>query len=506
MFSSKNKFQSISGVLLIILGIAAIALAIVITPIFATNYLSPDHNIATEGIKELYIYRFISFFSGVLLIISGTVLMTVKNLDLTFLQKNKKKLFFFLFIAAHIFILRNVILLSRDMLYGDFSAEKIFPSPIYGFMRIPDSPLARLHNAQNKLAADFASTYFPSQQMDSLNENYQTGALDPWHRPSRSAPLVHFLCSITFCRLDYGIASILHISTQYVLFLIAFIISFKLLNIEEYFLPGLLLANIYLFLTPAGLSWFERGQFYLFVGTGYLLIIIGFIKRNNLLILISALFAFMRWPSFPFFLVIFATYLFNSKNLAEVKRTILLGAAFVFIILALTFSLPEQSLYFLKGLYDQEGSYVPAGISLAMILPVTITKFLPIPLIILGALTVTINKKVFERNIPFLAGSAILLLTYSTAAYIYNLPSLLCFVPLFYYWTKLPNYPIHSQVREIMKYSLFAFVFLASFLNSIMGKFTIIEFFLISFILLMVPFYYHWKYPLTPERSQKSTI
>ena len=266
--------------------------------------------------------------------------MIVTNMDPTLQRKIKKGLFFFFFIAAHIFILRNVILLSRDMLYGDFSAEKIFPSPVLGFLRIPDIPSMQRYNAQNRLAADFAQIYFPSQQIDSLSENYQNGTLDPIHRPSRYAPLIHYLCSITFCRMDYGVASVLHMSTQYVLFLIAFIISFRFLNIEKVVLPGLLLTNICLFLTPTGLSWFERGQFSLYVSTGYLLIITGFIKRNNLLILLSALFAFIKWTSFPFFLVIFAIYLFNSKNQTEVKRTIRLGAAFVLIILALTFSFP----------------------------------------------------------------------------------------------------------------------------------------------------------------------
>jgi hypothetical protein len=161
----------------------------------------------------------------------------------------------------------------------------------------------------------------------------------------------------------------------------------------------------------------------------------------------------------------------------------------------MTFSFPEQSLYFLRGLYIQERFAVPTGISLAMILPVPITKFLPILLIILGAKTVTINKRVFERNIPFLAGSAILLLTYPTMAYEYNLPSLLCFIPLFFYWTNLPNTPIHGRVLEAMKYSFLTFLLLASFSNSIIHVEVIDEYFLISFILLMVPLYFYWKYP-----------
>jgi hypothetical protein len=83
VFSSKYRFQHISGNLLIIFGIVAITLAILITPIITTTYLYPDHSITLGGIKQLNGYRFISSLVGILLIISGSVLMTVKNLETT---------------------------------------------------------------------------------------------------------------------------------------------------------------------------------------------------------------------------------------------------------------------------------------------------------------------------------------------------------------------------------------------------------------------------------------
>lgn len=88
MFSSKYRFQSIIGILLVILGIAAIVLAIVITPTFATNHLSSDHMITAGGIRKLYHYRFICSLIGILLLISGSVLLIVKDLE-TKIQKIK---------------------------------------------------------------------------------------------------------------------------------------------------------------------------------------------------------------------------------------------------------------------------------------------------------------------------------------------------------------------------------------------------------------------------------
>jgi hypothetical protein len=106
---------------------------------------------------------------------------------------------------------------------------------------------------------------------------------------------------------------------------------------------------------------------------------------------------------------------------------------------------------------------------------------------------------------PFLAGSAILMLTYPTLAYEYNLPSLLGFIPLFFYWIRLPDNPINHPVREAMQYSFFAFVFLASFSNYLNQRPVIImsEYLLISSILLIVPLFYYWKYTRVPTNLKR---
>jgi hypothetical protein len=81
MFRTKFNFQSIIGILLFIIGISAIALAIVVTPTFVNNYFPLDDNIILERIQQLNGYRFISSIFGILLIISGSILMIVKNLE-----------------------------------------------------------------------------------------------------------------------------------------------------------------------------------------------------------------------------------------------------------------------------------------------------------------------------------------------------------------------------------------------------------------------------------------
>ena len=400
----------------------------------------------------------------------------------------KRPIFFLIFVIAHVFILRNVFLLSKDMLSGDHSAEKLIPLPRYGFARIPNSPFTEQYHAQNRLAVDFAQIYFPAQQINSLSENYQSGTLDPLQRPSRYAPLVHYLCSITVCKLEYGPASLLHMFIQVFIFFLVFIYSFNSLGLEKGILPGILLANIYLFLSPAGLSWFERGQFSLYVGAAYILIILGLMKRNLPLVLLAAFFAFIKWTSLPTIFVVFSVTILGSKTFAEGKKYIIFATAFLLFIICLTFLLPAPGLEFLKGLWLQERFAAPGGISLAKVLPVWIAKTLPIPLIILGYLHFKKYQNVIDRTIPFLTGSAIVMLTFPTLAYEYNLPSLFGFIPLIMYWAEIPNNPINEPARDIIKFSFFTFVMLASFSNFINQGYIIMgEYFIIASILLIFP-------------------
>ena len=408
------------------------------------------------------------------------------------LRDPKKLVFLSFFVLVHIFILRNIYLLSRDMLTGDLSAAQTIPLPRYPFERIPDTPAARQYQAQGRLAVDFAQIYFPAQQMASLGQNYQTGVLDPLNRPSRYPPLLHFLCALTLCKMDYGPASLLHMALQALLFYLVFLFSFKALKIESYLLPALLLLDACLFLTPVGLSWLERGQFSLYVGAAYLLLLLGFLKKKPLLVLLAALFAFIKWTSFPTLAVFFPVYLLSSENSAEAKRALLLAAGFGLLLLGLTFSLPGPSLDFLRGLYQQERFSAPGGISLAKLLPLELVKFLPLPLVLLGWLHLRRFQNRFESLVPFLAGAALLMLTYPTLAYEYNLPSMLGFIPLFIYWISLPGTPLRPPLRHFLAGVFFAFVFLASFTRLATPTPLILgAYLLVSALLLLLPLFWH---------------
>ena len=72
----KKLLQPKFGFFVTLVGIIAIALAILISPTFASKYLASDHNLTFGGIRLLNSFRLFSSFVGILLIICGSFLIT----------------------------------------------------------------------------------------------------------------------------------------------------------------------------------------------------------------------------------------------------------------------------------------------------------------------------------------------------------------------------------------------------------------------------------------------
>jgi hypothetical protein len=371
-------------------------------------------------------------------------------------------LFFILFVSAHYFAIRNMVALSQDLLLGDHSGESIRPAPQFGFFRIPGNRRTEVVHADGRLALDFAQVYFPSRFFNDLSKNYRAGEFDPYKRPSRYAPFVHYLCAISYCQLDYGPASLAHLYIQLVLFFVSFIATFLLLKIPRYLPLGILLVSVGLFLTPAGLFWFERGQFSLYVATAYLFVILGVLKRQPLFFLLGGFFAFIKWTSFPTIFVILSTFLLASGNLRRLRENILLIVPFMAVILLLLAIFPKNSYYFLQGLIRQEAFVPPGGISLVRLLPVELVKAMPIALVVLGWLHIRKYAGDMAECLPFFTGAGILMLTYPTVAFDYNMSTLFAFIPSIIYWAGLRTTEGQSVLRSVMKYLFFAFLLAAS--------------------------------------------
>ncbi len=417
------------------------------------------------------------------------------------LQFIGKLLFALISIWVYLIVFRNFFLLSKDMIYGDFSGERISPKPYFGFLRIPDRPNTIEHHAVDRLSADYAQVYFPSQEFSSMTKNYETGYLDPWRRPSRYAPFIHYVCSISFCKFDYGYASFLHMLTQMLLFYLFFILSFKMLKIESDLWFDLLLVNAFLFATPAGLGWFERGQFSLYVALSYLLLIMGILKNKPVLILASAFFAYVKWTSFPFVSVVFIVYLLSSKTRKEGVQSIQIALASLSTVLVLSLAFRSKFIHFVEGLYWQELYEEPTGITLVHLLSPTLIKALPLILIFLGYLYVRWSNKSFNDLIPYLVGSGVLMLTYPTVAFEYNIPNLFCFIPLVSYWTGSLGF-----TGKVIRYAFLLFILLISFpdyLGSYLrGNNVLLAYLAVSAAFLLIPYLFPKRFLLQPSSEE----
>ena len=328
----------------------------------------------------------------------------------------------------------NFVLLSRDLIRGDSSADELLIRPIYHPFRIPNRSIAAARQAVDRVGSDFAQVYFPAQDVAHLQDAFDPGrTLDPWKRPSRYAPLVELACAATLCRFDFGVACLLHIVLQLLLLYVAIWWMFRQFSLSQYFLPCLLFINILLFLTPVGLSWFERGQFSLYLAVSYPLLVVGLMKKQWQLVAAAAVLAFIKWTSFPAIFVILAVYLLSSKSLPELKSNLILAAVFAAIVAALLivpalFTQGAQD--FVRGAVMQELEDVPKGATLLRYAPRLAVKLLPLVAILLGAIGARMSVRLPDWLVPCATGAVLIMLVYPTRAYEYGLASLLGFIPL----------------------------------------------------------------------------
>lgn len=403
---------------------------------------------------------------------------------------NGRLVFLFIFVVIHLLIVSQVYLLARDIVNGDGSSEELSIPLRYPPMRVPATPFTMQYQAQGRLCADFGQIYFPSQNKAALRDAYAIETtLDPWLRPSKYPPLLHVICAYTLCHLPYGQASLIHLAVQTALFMASFIFAFFVLKLTRYLLPALLLLDVCLFLTPVGLSFFERGQFSLYVGLCYVWLMLAFVTGKWRYVMVSALFGFVKWTAFPFVFAALAVCLLISKNVRELKPRVVPVCLYVLTTLVLVFSVPNDAVHFIRLLFYQELELSPMGISLARIVPRTVAKSLPYVLIFTGLLNRFSSNKPLPYLIPFFAGAATILVTYPTFAFDYSVPYLTAFIPFMIYWATLPG--IDRAIGGSVQGLFYVFLLLASFALFVFNDsetMVIMTYVIAGLVLISVPF------------------
>jgi hypothetical protein len=445
-----NWFRSSSGVYVIVAGFVVFYLFLVRLKAYIVSHHGNEIGAITDPLyRTVYDVAIFSFVVFVLLFFLWAVL-----------ERHNKVILALGCLAIGMLAAYQLFYISKDTLYGDLSArQNLLIDPRYKYLRIGNNAFTRQFKAPGRLSADFAVVYFSTQNESPLEAAYTTNINDPWGRYSNYPPVFHYLCSQTFCKLDYGPASLTHLFLQLGLFLAGFIYIFVSFKLNQYLLPNLILVSLCLFLTPVGLAWFERGQFTLYVGLAYLCLIFGILKQNRVFIILSAIFSFIKWTAFPFTVTLLMIHILTSANLKEFRQR--LGSAFLYgsIALILFVAFWKASLLFLNGLLNFELDFEPVGINLAYFVPATLVKFLPILMVLLG--TLLLRKKGLTQAIPFYAGMAVLFNIYPTHAYDYSLPALLALIPFLLFWSETVEASLVG--RKLVVYLYYLFLIAASF-------------------------------------------
>lgn len=365
-------------------------------------------------------------------------------------------------------------LLARDTVTGDESTAALLVGTRYPVMRVPPSDGASRADATHRIAADFAQVYFPARDGLPIADAYaRKTTTDPWQRSSRFAPLIYFVGSWTVCALPYGWASLVHLTIQLVLLGYSLVRAHQLLALPtERLTTTIVLVGACLFLTPVGLSWFERGQWSVYVGLSYLWLLLGLLLGRPRYVVAAAALAFLKWTSLPLVFVILSVHALRGTSLAECwqrsRPALLFAATFA----ALFVCLPEEGLAFLSGLGRQELGSKPQGMSLIAFFPRPAVKLLPLALIAVGAACLKGRRRHDAALVPFAAGSAILLLGYPTVAFDYSVPCLLGFVPLVSYWAQ--TRAMTPRLGAVAGFGFFLFLVLASYSTEVFGRESVI--------------------------------
>jgi hypothetical protein len=326
--------------------------------------------------------------------------------------------------------IHNFYVLSSDLVNGNGRAKDVFIGLRCGTNRLGETENVKVFNGENRLAADFAQVYFPSNQK--VHDYYTKESGDPFNRPSRYAPVVHRICELTLCKLPYGWASWLHVVFQVLIFYVSVYFVLRALRLGSLFILVILVSNAVIFATPVGMSFVERGQFSIYVACAYMWLLLGLNKKKGLYLVIAAFFTMVKWTALPFVFVIFSLWLLSEwkkNHYSGITKFIHLPLMFVITFCLLLIPGFDNMESFLNGLMSQEANSHGTSLSLSLIVPRVIAKLMPLFLIVVGSMYLFKRKLFFESGSLLWCSFGFLLVTYPTKAFDYSTPCILGFLP-----------------------------------------------------------------------------
>jgi len=393
--------------------------------------------------------------------------------------------FYGLFIVLGVLIspqvVSNISKLSISILTG-VRIEPI-PSPLYGFLHFPN---LKPEFKDITFAADFASVYTTAKHLD--KPDIYTGEYDVSHRDVPYPPITFFLCNKFLGKLPFGQAALSFLFLQIILLFISSFLVLRYYRLGLIMIPLTVVYSYLLFLTPVGLSWFERGQFDIFPALSILFFMFAVYESKGYAFVLSALFASFKWTACLFFVQGFIIYLVYCFDLKSLKHFSIFAGV---LLLTLVFSPYKLILNSFLALYKFQ-RLSPMGPTLTNRLPAE-SIYLLLILSLLGYLVILLmchHKKIFLKTfLPYMTGLLALDLIIISRAFEYRALCFIGFLPMLLPWIiKFKNISFY-KIFFVFTFSLFiiaAFHGVSSNLSIYMTDENLTTIYLAYFIMISV--------------------
>ena len=361
----------------------------------------------------------------------------------------------------------NVNQLSNAMITGKIMETK--PWPLAGFLR---SNNKEPQCESLTFAADFSAFYISARHLN--QPDIYTGKYDCLIKtPPRLLPYPPFIFYVfnkLFCNLPFAQSVLCYLFLQVAILIVSSYWILRYYQLGEMILPVSVFYCFILFLTPVGLTWFERGQVEIYSAVSILFFMFAVYERKSYAFLLAAFFGSLKFANAFFFFQAFFCLLILFRDIKTVR---FLGIFIGIILLTFIFFPMDLISSYLNCCYKYQLLRETQGISLIGrtpfmgVVPILIFSLLIYPLSLLIRNRNT-QKVFFETFLPYMTALAAFDLLIPRIAYEYRTLCLLGFVPVLIPWlVKYKGNYIYKTVfiSCFALFMLFAFHSYSIFLN-----------------------------------------